>query len=241
MTAELYKLRALPTPRWTLAAALGSLVIALVIAAIVGPDDGAAALSLGVGLPTSVASIVLGAWVAGVEYGQRTMRRALTADPRRLRLVGAKLAVVLAAVTALSVVIGLAAAPLLSAVGSAHDASIPVADTLRQSVAYLVNNLIYAVVGFALALLMRSMAGGMALALAFGFVIDPALSAIPSVGDYSLGGAVIDIVTAIGTDTMNFDRTVEGSELARAIPVAAAWVAALLGAAIARFTRSDVD
>jgi ABC-type transport system involved in multi-copper enzyme maturation permease subunit len=241
VTAELLKLRCLPTPRWTLAALLVAFVIVLVVAAIVGPGDGATALSLSVALPTSVASIVLGAWMAGVEYGQRTMRRALTADPRRLRLVGAKLAVVLAAVTALSVVTALAAAPLLSAVGSAHDASIPAADTLQQGVAYLVNNLIYAVVGFALALLMRSMAGGMALALAFGFVIDPALSAIPSVGDYSLGGAVIDIVTAIGTDTLNFGPTAEDPELARAIPVAATWVAALVGAAIARFTRSDVD
>lgn len=241
MIAELHKLRALPTPRWTLAAVLAAFVITLVVAGIVGPGDGAAALLLSVGLPTSIASIVIGAWMAGVEYGQRTMRRALTADPRRLRLVGAKLAVVLAAVTALSVVTALAAALLLSVVGSAHDASIPAADTLQEGVAYMVNNLIYAVVGFALALLMRSMAGGMALALAFGFVIDPALSAIPSVGDYSLGGAVIDIVTAIGTDTLSFDPTADDPELARAIPVAALWVAALVGAAIARFTRSDVD
>jgi ABC-type transport system involved in multi-copper enzyme maturation permease subunit len=237
MTAELLKLRSLPTPRWTFAAVLAAFVIALVVSAVAGPGDGGAALVLGVGLPTGIATIVVGAWMAGVEYGQGTIRRALTADPRRLRLVGAKLAVVLGAVTALSVVPALAAAPLLSALG----ASIPVDATLQEGLAYLVNNLIYAVVGFALALLTRSMAGGMALALAFGFVIDPALSAIPSVGDYSLGGAVIEIIRAIGSDTMNFGQTAEDPELARAIPVAAVWVAGLVGAAVARFTRSDVN
>lgn len=75
MTAELLKLRCLPTPRWTLAAVLATFVITLVIAAIVGPGDGGTALLLGVGLPTQVASIVIGAWMAGVEYGQGTKAR----------------------------------------------------------------------------------------------------------------------------------------------------------------------
>ena len=241
MTAELLKLRCLPTPRWTLAAALAALVTALVVAWIVGPGDGQTAFLLGVGVPTGIASIVLGAWMAGVEYGQGTIRRALTADPRRLSLVGAKLAVVLASVTALSVVTALVATPLLSAAGSAHDAAIPAGDTLQQGLAHLVNNLIYAVVGFALALLTRSMAGGMALALAFAFVIDSTLSTIPSVGDFALGGAVNEIMTAIGSESVNFGPAAADPELARAIPVAAVWVAGLLGAAVARFTRGDVD
>lgn len=240
MNAELLKLRSLPTPRWTLAAVVAAFISTMVVAAIIGPGDGATVFLLAVGLPTSIASIVLGAWMAGVEYGQGTIRRALTADPRRLRLVGAKVGVVLAVVTGLSVVPTLAAAALLPALGSADDVSIPAGDALQEGVAYLVNNLIYSVVGFALALLTRSMAGGMALALAFGFVIDPTLSAIPSVGDYALGGAVIEIVAAMGSETLSFAPTADDPELARAIPVAAAWVAVLLGAAVARFTRSDV-
>lgn len=109
------------------------------------------------------------------------LRRVLTADPRRLRLVGAKLGVVAAAAIAISAVAGLAAAPALSLVASANDVSIPAGETLREGLAYLVGNVIYATVGFGLALLTRSMAGGMALALAFAFIIDSALSAIPSV------------------------------------------------------------
>ncbi|MCP9488385.1 MAG: ABC transporter permease [Solirubrobacteraceae bacterium MAG38_C4-C5] len=241
MTAELLKLRCMPTPRWTLGAVAAVFVIVLTVAWIAGPDDGATALLLGVGLPTQVASIVLAAWMVGVEYGQHTIRRALTADPGRMRLVGAKLAVVLGVITALTVVTVLAAAPLLSAAGSAHDASIPAGDTLNEGLAYLVSNLIYATVGFALALLTRSMAGGMALALAFAFVIDSALSAIPSVGDFALGSAVVEIMRALGAQTVDFDQTAEDPELVRAIAVAAVWVAVLVGAAVARFTRGDVD
>jgi ABC-type transport system involved in multi-copper enzyme maturation permease subunit len=110
MNSELLKLRSLPTPRWTLAGVVAAFVITIVVAAIIGPRDGAVVFLLAVGLPTSIASIVLGAWMAGVEYGQGTIRRALTADPRRLRLVGAKVGVVLAVVTGLSVVPTLAAA-----------------------------------------------------------------------------------------------------------------------------------
>lgn len=241
MTAELLKLRYLPTPRWTVAATTAVFAFTMVVAWISGPDDGASALLAGVALPTSIASIVLGVWMAGVEYGQRTIRRALTADPRRLRLVRAKVAVVVAVTIALTSVVSLAAAPLLSAAASVNDASLPVLDTLHQGVAFLINNLVYAVVAFALALLTRSMAGGMALALAFGFVIDPALSAIPSVSDFALGAAMTDITTAVGSDSFSFEETSREAELSRAIPVAAVWFSGLVAAALVRFTRTDVD
>jgi len=169
------------------------------------------------------------------------LRRVLTADPRRLRLVGAKLGVVAAAAIAISAVAGLAAAPALSLVASANDVSIPAGETLREGLAYLVGNVIYATVGFGLALLTRSMAGGMALALAFAFIIDSALSAIPSVGDFALGSAVVEIMRALGADSVSFDPTAEDPELVRAIAVVAVWVAVLVGAAVARFTRSDVN
>ena len=61
---------------------------------------------------------------------------------------------------------------MFSAIASAHDESMSVADQLQYGLAALVNNLIYATVAFALALITRSMAGGMALALVFAFVID---------------------------------------------------------------------
>ena len=146
-------------------------------------------VQLGVGLATSVGAIVLGAWMMGVEYGSRTIRRALSADPGRITLLLAKLGVVLGAVTVVTMVVSLASAPLFSAIASAHDESMPIADSLQYGLAALANNLIYATVAFALALMTRSMAGGMALALVFAFVIDSLLSAIPVVGDYALSAA----------------------------------------------------
>jgi hypothetical protein len=59
------------------------------------------------------------------------------------------------------------------------------AETLEFGLATLFNNRVYATAGFALALATRSMAGGMALARGFAFVISSALSAIPSIGAYA--------------------------------------------------------
>lgn len=46
---------------------------------------------------------------------------------------------------------------------------------------------------------------------------------------------------ALGADSVSFDPTAEDPELVRAIAVVAVWVAVLVGAAVARFTRSDVN
>jgi ABC-2 type transport system permease protein len=242
MTAELRKLFALPTPRWTLAATVAAVAIAALVAALAGPGKGEDLLpvQLGIGLTTSIAAIVLGAWMIGVEYGQKTLRRALTADPRRPRLLLAKLAVVLGAVTVATLVLVAVSAPAFSAIASAHGESMPVRESLEYGLAALLNNLVYATVGFALALVTRSMAGGMALALAFAFVIDSGLSVIPTVGDYSLSAAVLELMAGISGDRVNGMPSGE-PEIARGLAVTAAWLTALLGVSVARFTRSDVD
>ena len=203
MTAELRKLLALPTPRWTLVATIVAVAIAALVAALAGPGNGEDMLpvQLGIGLTTSVGAIVLGAWMIGVEYGQKTLRRALSADPsraaaaarqarRRARRRHRRDARPDRRVSA----------PVFSAIASAHGESMPIADTLQYGLAALVNNLVYATVAFALALLTRSMAGGMALALVFAFVIDSLLSAIPVVGDYALSAASSSSCAGIAGD-----------------------------------------
>jgi ABC-2 type transport system permease protein len=242
MSAELRKLFALPTPRWTLAATVAAVVVAALVAALAGPGKGEDLLpvQLGVGLTTSIAAIVLGAWMIGLEYGQKTLRRALTADPRRPRLLLAKLAVVLGAVSAVTLVLFAVSAPVFSAIASAHGESMPVGESLQYGLAALLNNLVYATVGFALALMTRSMAGGMALALAFAFVIDGALSAIPTVGVYSLSAAVLELMASISGDKLNGFPSGD-PHIARGLAVTAAWLTAALGLSFARFTRSDVD
>lgn len=242
MTAELRKLLALPTPRWTLVATLAAVAIAALVAALAGPGDGADMMpvQLGVGLATTVGAIVLGAWMIGVEYGQKTLRRALSADPSRARLLLAKLGVVAGAVTVVTLVVSVASAPLFAAIASAHGESMPVADSLQYGLAALLNNLVYATAAFSLALVTRSMAGGMALALVFAFVIDSLLSAIPVVGDYALSTAVIELMSAIsGTDI----GAVEDADpnLLRALAVTAAWLVAMVGVSVTRFMRTDVE
>ena len=242
MTAELRKLLALPTPRWTLAATLLGVAIAALVAALAGPGNGADLLpvQLGVGLATSVGAIVLGAWMIGVEYGQRTLRRALSADPSRARLVLAKLGVVLGTVTVVTLVVSAVSAPLFSAIASAHDESMPVADPLQYGLAALVNNLVYATVAFALALMTRSMAGGMALALVFAFVIDSLLGAIPVVGDYALS----TVVSSSWARSPARDARRRGERSRTScwpLGVTAAWLVAMLGVSVTRFMRTDVE
>ena len=242
MTAELRKLLALPTPRWTLAATILAVAVAALVAAIAGPGDGAdlAPVQLGVGLATSVCAIILGAWMIGVEYGQRTLRRVLSADPSRARLILAKLGVVLGAVTVVTLAVSAVSAPLFSVIASAHDESMPVADSLQYGVAALVNNLVYATVAFALALITRSMAGGMSLALVFAFVIDSLLGSIPVVGEYALSTVVVQLMTQIsGTETLGVEAS--DPNLLLAVGVTAAWLAAMLGVSVTRFMRSDVE
>jgi len=242
MNAELRKLFALPTPRWTLAATIAGVVIAALVAALAGPGNGEDLLpmQLGIGLTTSIAAIVLGAWMIGLEYGQKTLRRALSADPRRPRLLLAKLAVVLGAVTVVTLVLVAVSAPVFSAIASAHGESMPVGESLQYGLAVLVSNLVYATVGFAVALVTRSMAGGMALALAFAFVIDSALSVIPTVGDYSLSAAVVELMAGIAGDGVNGMPSGD-PQIAQALAVTAAWLTALLGVSVGRFIRSDVE
>lgn len=242
MTAELRKLLALPTPRWTLVATVFGAIVAIIVAILAGPGDGKDMMpvQLGVGLTTTVGAIVLGAWMIGVEYGQRTLRRALSADPSRARLVLAKLAVALGAVTVVTLLISAITAPAFSAIASAHDESMSVADQLQYGLAALVNNLIYATVAFALALITRSMAGGMALALVFAFVIDSLMSAIPTVGDYALSTGVVGLMTEIsGIDIGGMEGG--GPTLLLGLGITAAWLAAMLGISVTRFMRSDVD
>jgi ABC-type transport system involved in multi-copper enzyme maturation permease subunit len=242
MTAELRKLLALPTPRWTLVATLAAVAIAALVAALAGPGDGAsmAPVQLGVGLATNVGAIVLGAWMMGVEYGQKTIRRALSADPSRARLLLAKLGVVLGAVTLVTIAVSAISAPVFSAIASAHGESMPIGDSLQYGLAALLNNLIYATVAFTLALLTRSMAGGMALALVFAFVIDTALSAIPVVGDYALSAALVDLMKQISGSTLG-DTNGANPDVLRALGVTVVWMAALIGASVTRFTRTDVE
>jgi ABC-type transport system involved in multi-copper enzyme maturation permease subunit len=176
----------------------------------------------------------------GLEYGQKTLRRALSADPSRSRLLLSKLGVVLGAVTVVTLVVSVVSAPAFAAIASAHGESMPIGDCIAYGLASLFSNLVYATVAFALALLTRSMAGGMALALVFAFVIDGLLSAIPVVGDYALSTAIVDLMSGISGAKLQGMGDADPNIL-RAAAVTVVWLAALVGGSVTRFVRTDVD
>lgn len=69
--------------------------------------------------------------------------------------------------------------------GLFHGESIPTGAIDDELGAALVNNGGYAVLGFAIAFLTRSMAGGITTTLVIALVVDNAIGAIPTVGDYN--------------------------------------------------------
>ena len=235
MAAELHKLRYLPTPRWTLVVCLGFAVMGAVVALFDGSEakstyvDAAEVIT---GIGTVIGSIVLGVWVAGMEYGQNTMRRVLSSDPRRGRLFATKALFAVAAALALTVVVWAISTLLLVLVASANGAPSPGRDILEVSAQSLIANPIYAAIGCAVALLARSMAGGMTAMLALVFVLDTALTALP-VGDISLGSALREIGRSIEGESGEHD-------VGHAVRVTLAWLVVMLTAAWIRFTRTDV-
>ncbi len=235
MAAELHKLRYLPTPRWTLVVCLGFAVMGAVVALFDGSEakstyvDAAEVIT---GIGTVIGSIVLGVWVAGVEYGQNTMRRVLASDPRRGLLFATKALLAVAAALLLTVVVWGISTLLLVLVASANGAPLAAGDILEVSAQSLIANPTYAVIGCAVALLARSMAGGMTAMLALVFVLDTALTVLP-VGDISLGSALREIGRAIEGESGEHD-------VGHAVRVTLAWLVVMLTAAWARFARTDV-
>jgi ABC-2 type transport system permease protein len=239
MRPELRKLMVLPTPRWTAAVVVAGVVIAAIVVAITGPGKENLALMVGIGMPTWVASIVIGVWMAGLEYGQKTMRRTLSRNPNRLEVVASKLAVAVGAAVSLTIVATLVAVPLFALASAGHDTTIAASDTIKVGIGDLANNVVYVIAGFSLGLITRSMAGGMAIALGFFFVIDSLLTSIPKVGDFMLSAVSLEIFQQIvGNEIAQTDLDVN---LARALLLTAVWLGAFVAAGSLRFLKTDVD
>lgn len=240
MRTELIKVRSLPTPRWTALALLFCFLagIAGTIAWGVGRDNDS--LEVAVNFPLWIAALVFGVWIVGVEFGQDTMRRALAADPRRMRLILSKLGVALAIVAAATILLNAVGAWIYDLAGSTSDSSINYELAYRSCVSNLVSNVVVVLVGMGLTLATRSMAGGLTITLVFLFVLDGALSFIPKVGDYTLGGASGDLAVAIsGNADSNFGEAATLEPVIAAL-VTAAWILVIFGAGVYRTLESDV-
>jgi ABC-type transport system involved in multi-copper enzyme maturation permease subunit len=236
MRAEIAKLRCLPTPRWIVITWFGLaalFAVGIVIDDPAQPSEYADAALAG-SLVSTISTLVLGVWIVGIEYGQGTMRRMVAATPARLALIGSKFAVMLACVVLGTIaVIVLYWLVIAGSAAVVRGVSIP-ADELPDEIAgQLVFNVGLAVLGFSVALITRSMAGGITTTLVIALVVDSAIGVIPAVGDYTFGANLGDVSSAARGDDVEL--------LGRAIAVSLAWLVALSAASWLVFDRRDVN
>ncbi|HTU15712.1 MAG TPA: hypothetical protein VMF31_10985 [Solirubrobacterales bacterium] len=240
MRAELLKVRSMPTPMWCLIAVVICFVLGIVGTVLWGPGADSEVVDIAVGIPTLIASIVFGVWMVGVEYGQNTLRRTLTADPRRLRLVFDKLAVMLLLVVLVTAVLHLLALPIYDLASQGHDHSVSASAVKDAALADLMSNFAYSIVGFAFALITASMAGGVTMALVFIFVIDTVVSIVPKIENVAMGPALEKVSSSLrGSDVGAFGENVDAAH-ASDVLIVAAWLIGLLALGALRFLRSDV-
>lgn len=240
MRAEFLKIRSMPTPFWTGVAMLVCFAGGIAATIIWGIGEDNAVLDIAIGVPTMIGSLILGSWLAGVEFGQNTLRRVLSADPRRTRLVLVKLATLLIVVVSVSVILMVAGFLLYQVTGSGHSAEMDSELAVRILAAVLVTNVTYATAALALTLLTRSMAGGMTITFVFFFVLDGLLSLIPKVGDYTIGIAQTDVDLAIREQSEGIFETTTTNEIGIAVIVLVGWLAAFTIAGIVRTTKTEV-
>jgi len=240
MRSELQKIRAMPTPRWCAIAVFATMLLGLAATWRWGLGPSRDAYDFSIGLPATIAAVVFGVWMFGVEYGQGTMRRVLTADPRRSRLFLSKLAVGVPLVALATVLIYLIALPLYGLAADGHGQSIELATYQDALLAALVANVAYLLVGAAFALITASMAGGVTFALVFLFILSVFLAFVPEVDQYSFNLALADIDRAIRGDAGGFGTAEAENPVGTAAAIAAGWLLLLLGAGWLRLKRSDV-
>lgn len=239
MRAELLKVRSMPTPFWCAIALAVFFLIGLAVTFVWGAGSDLDVLGL-IQFPTMICSVVFGVWIFGVEYGQNTLRRSLTADPDRVRLILAKAATALLVTVGVTALLFLIALPLYGIANSGHDCAWASSDVLKQGAATVFANAIYALVGGAFAMVTASMAGGMTAALVFIFVLDGMLTLIPRAGDWTFGLAMSDVTRAITGSAEQGLNAGAGHGVALALLLVAAWVAVLFGLGLQRLVKSDV-
>lgn len=236
MKAELLKTRMLPTPRVTLLLALlavGATALGVYLGTPGDPDDYLNFPMASAAVAVEVAAIVWGVWLATIEFSQGTLRRALTAEPRRPRLILDKLLVVAPLAAAASAAIGLAGFWLGALAADLRGVEFDHGTGGKLIAVLALTGLLVALVSFALGLLVESFSGGLVLSFAVLFVLDGTLGFVDAVKDYTFGAALTAI--SAGVDP---SQTADIGPWTGAA-VAIAWVVILVGLAVGRFVRTD--
>ncbi|RJK97840.1 ABC transporter permease subunit [Vallicoccus soli] len=212
LRAEWAKLRSVRSTAWTLAA------LVVVSVGLTGLVTWAIADELASGeageLPAmfvtwgitfgQIAALVLGTLVITSEYASGTIRPSLAAVPRRMRLLGAKVAVL----AAVMLVLGLAVSFASYAVGdfflSREGVGVPLSDdgVLRALVGNALYLSVLAVFGLGLGLVLRHTAAAVTVGIALVFVVGQLVTLLPgTVGEWvaklmpgNAGSAVTTVV-----------------------------------------------
>lgn len=236
MTAELLKLRRLPTPLVVLALALLAIATAALITYFVQPDDTDyywRAPLVTATVVVEIAGIIVGVWLIGMEFAQGTVRRLLTADPRRGVVVAKKLLALLLAALAASALTALVAYWLGALASELRDVDYDHATAGKMAGVVVITGVLTALLAFALGLLAESLVGGVVLAFVVVFVLDGVLSFVSAIQDYTFAAA-------LGSMSSAADPT-QASAIGfwGGLGVAVAWVAVLLAPGVVRFLRTD--
>ena len=235
LRAEWEKVRRLTTPRVVVALIVLIGVGGALIAWQVGADDPNSALSnatLGLDIAALFATALFAVWMFGAESAPGLLARTFTSEPRRGRVLAAKLLLAVAIPAVALSVAALLAAPLIAAGVADAGATITTTQLARELAGHVVQGLAVAPTVFGLACLVGNFSG----ALAATFVlleIVPGLLSISGLGDYGLPLASEALLHAISD-------TATKIPLGQALAVIAAWSAAGLALGFTRVRRSDV-
>lgn len=237
MRAEIAKFRYLPLPRVTFA------VVALLAVAIgVGvlswsPDSSSDYVNIPTLLNSQVVligALILGVWMATLDFAAGTLQRTLTAESDRNHVLVGKLVVVLVGVAALGVVAAAISGGLINLATVHNDVDLSQGTLARQFFSPIPAAVAGGVIGFGFGLLARAMGGGITLALAFVFVLSGALELVPSIRDLTFGSYSNDLTTHLagsGKTTHGAVVAALGTIVWSLIVVVPGWV---------RFVRDDL-
>lgn len=204
-----------------------------------GGDMDAVALALSGTVLAQLAAGVLGVLVSAGEYSTGMIRSTVSAVPRRLPVLWAKVAVVGAVVLVVSVVAILASFGVGSAELREPSMRLTLGDSgvlrsLAGGAGYLT---LVAILGVALGMLLRSVAGGIAVLAALLLIVSGLVSLLP--------GSWSDAITPYlpdnaGTAMMSLGHKSDLLSPGAGFLVLIAWAAAVLAAAGRHLSRSDV-
>lgn len=238
LRVELLKIRRLPTPRWVFIVTFLAVLVASAV--VVGLKPTGSDASWFIDGPVlagqifgPVGAIILGAWVAGLDFASRTIRLSATMQPARGRLLAAKLVAALILVVVFVVfAFGLAfgAARLCALYG---DIPFGTEAQLRDLGGQALQAVLWGMLGFCFALLLRSYIAGLVITLVLSIGVDALLQFIPTVGRYTFGSATTSIADSIALKSAEFP-------VGEAAGIAAAWLVVLFALGAIRFRRGDL-